>query len=59
MEPQLVVQTTQQNLALMDITEKINELEVKITKGVNKQPQMTKERSNIWETIVKVWTLIK
>lgn len=54
MEPQLVVQTTQQNLALMDITEKINELEVKITKGINKQPQMTKERSNIWETIVKV-----
>lgn len=54
MEPQPIVQTTQQDLALMDITKKIIELEMKIVKGANKQPQMMEERTNIWETTLKI-----
>lgn len=48
LKPPPIVQTTQQELALMDITKNLTYLEVKITKGANKQPQPTKDKTNIW-----------
>lgn len=34
-------------------TKKLAELKVKITKGANKRPQVTEERTNIWCNICK------
>jgi hypothetical protein len=42
-----VVQTTPQELALMDITKKLADLEVKITKGASKQSQPNNKK-NAW-----------
>ena len=47
-KPTLVVQSTSQELALMDIAKKLADLKVKIMRGVNKRPPPTEERTNVW-----------
>ena len=44
---------TQQDLALMNSTKKLAELELNIIGGANKRPQMTKEITNLWCNICK------
>ena len=48
LKPTPITQSSPQELALMDITKKLADLEVKITKGASKQPQPIEERTNIW-----------
>ena len=48
LKPPPVAQSTSHELALMDITKKLADLEVKITKGASKRPQPTEERTNVW-----------
>jgi len=47
-KPTPVPQSNPQELALMDITKKLADLEVKITRGANKRPSPTEERTNVW-----------
>ena len=47
-KPIPMIASTSQELALMDITKKLADLEVKITRGANKRPQPTEERTNVW-----------
>jgi hypothetical protein len=47
-KPTPVTRSNSQELALIDITKKLADLEVKIPRGANKRPPPTEERTNIW-----------